>query len=85
KNSTSAGRGQQRIRGVHRDFGSEQVPAADTGCVVRERGMSAAARSWVLHLGRLRELRQLPAVPEEARAVFQPGNHLGQDAPGVNP
>ena len=38
----------------------------------------------VLHLGRLRQLRELPAVPEEARPVLLAGDHLGQAAPGAD-
>jgi hypothetical protein len=34
-------------------------------------------RPRVLYLGRLFELRQLPAVPQEVPALFQPSHHLG--------
>jgi len=49
-------------------------------CVVRKH--RSRPRSWagVLYLGRLCELRELSAVFEETRAVFQPGDHLGQAA-----
>ena len=40
------------------------------------------SRWWLLHLGRLRERRQLPTCPHLARALLQPGGHLGQGAPG---
>ncbi len=36
----------------------------------------------VLHLGRLRELRELPAGAEGLGALLQPGDHLDQGAPG---
>ena len=38
------------------------------------------ARPLLLHLGRLRELRQLPAGAEGPEALLRPGDHLGQGA-----
>jgi hypothetical protein len=52
---------------------------------VSEQEFDRLLDAWVLHLGWVCELCQLPAVPEEARAVFQPGDHLGQDAPRPDP
>lgn len=44
-------------------------------------GPRAAAGPRLLHLGRVRELCELPAVPEEARAVLLAVDHLGQGTP----
>ena len=53
--------------------------------LVRQHGPRAAAGPRLLHLGRLRQHRQLPAGPEGARAVLQPDDHLGQGASGADP
>ena len=50
--------------------------------VVREHRPRAHPRRRVLHLGRLRQLRQLPAGAQGDGAVLQPGGDLDQGAPG---
>ena len=39
-------------------------------------------RTGLLHLGRLRQLRELSAGLEGAQALLRAGDHLGQGAPG---
>ena len=50
-------------------------------CLVWQHGPRAGTGARLLHLGRLRQLRELPAVPQEARPVLLAGDHLGQGAP----
>ena len=50
--------------------------------VVWEHRPGARARAGVLHLGRLRQLRQLSAGLEGEQALLRAGDHLGQGAPG---
>ena len=57
----------------------------DAARLVRQHGPRAGARPGVLHLGRLRQLRQLPAGAEGLRALLLPGDHLGQGASGADP
>ena len=45
--------------------------------LVRQHRPRAGARPRLLHLGRLRQLRQLPAGPEEARPLLLPGRSSG--------
>ena len=49
--------------------------------LVRQPVPRAAARPRVLHLGRIRQFRQLPAGAEGRRPVLLPVDHLGQAAP----
>ncbi|QYU71097.1 4-hydroxy-3-methylbut-2-enyl diphosphate reductase [Leptolyngbya sp. 15MV] len=55
-------------------------PAA--GGMVREHGPRAHPRRRVLHLGWLRQLRQLPAGAQGDGALLLAGDHLDQGAPG---
>jgi len=54
------------------------------GWVVREHGSRPRAWSWVLYLGRVCELRELPAGVEGDRPLLLSGDHLGEGAPGAD-
>ena len=56
----------------------------DAHRLVRQHGPRAGARPRVLHLGRLCQLRQLPAGAEGHEALLLPGDHLGQGASGAD-
>ena len=53
--------------------------------LVRQPGARAAAGPGLLRLGRLRQLRQLPARAEGRGPVLLAGDHLGQGAPRADP
>ncbi len=53
--------------------------------LVRQHRSRAGARPLLLHLGRVCQLRKLPAGAEGPEALLRPGDHLGQGAPGADP
>ena len=64
-------------RPLANDFVTDEAFDRAARCLVRQHGPRAGAGPRLLHLGRLRQPRQLPAVPQEARAVLQPGRSSG--------
>ena len=58
---------------------------SDASRVVRQHRKGSRARARVLHLGRIRERRELPAGSEGLRAVLLAGDHLGEGASGPDP
>ncbi|MBI2191981.1 MAG: ParB N-terminal domain-containing protein [Planctomycetes bacterium] len=50
--------------------------------VVREHRARAGAWPGLLHLGRLRQRRELPQRAQGVRALLRAGRHLGEGAPG---
>jgi hypothetical protein len=80
---------QKKLRAKDRplanDFVSDEEFDRLARCVVRQHGARARTGARVLHLGRLRELCELPARAQEVRAVLLAGDHLGQRASGPHP
>ena len=83
KPTTPEDAGQGPAAGQRLRFGRRLRP--DAHRVVRQHGPRAGARPRVLHLGRLCQLRQLPAGAEGHEALLLPGDHLGQGASGAHP
>ena len=53
--------------------------------LVREHRPRAGAGPRILHLGRVRQLRELPAGADQTQTLLQPGRHLGERTPRAHP